>query len=612
MPYLLSDEATERFDTVHFLEYHATSEGSCRRGARRAADRSSPWSPAPDGSPREPGASTRPVSHPTPSQRGSRDATPRGTTLATSDTAGSRPAHLAAFGAIARAANDGLLVATALVAVVFSTIQWSTPGIIGIDGYYHVKIARLMLEQGWRVLFPLDFPWLQLTILNPNEFTDHHLLFHLLLVPFTLIDLRLGAKLAAVVFASTALLVMYQLMAENKVRAPLVWLMIAMASAGPFLYRLSMTRRQSLTVLLLLLAILVAFRGKTRWLLPIGFAFTWLFDGFPLLLGVCGAVFLGRGWEQRRPTWGLLLYPAVGVLLGNLVHPYFPNNILFSYLHMLPKVFQLVGLSQGNDEIRVGNEWYPYAQQFMFDVSWLALLLVPLGFVPILLDARLSRLRRVDGTVVALGLIAVTFFVLYLRSRRWIEAEPVFSTLFCAFAWSRALPDRVIEPLRARLTPARQLAAAVVVALAVLPLLLRSVDQAQEDSRSARDYNRYRNASAWLAANTPAGARVFATDWDDFPELFFWNTHNTYLIGLDPTYMYLYDPPLYLRWRAITRGQVENPSIDIRDRFDSGWVFSDLEHEAFIRFAAADPGMVEVFRDRATVIFAVRGWQPKT
>ena len=61
-----------------------------------------------------------------------------------------------------------------------------------------------------------------------------------------------------------------------------------------------MTRRQSLTVLLLLLAILVAFRGKARWLLPIGFAFTWLFDGFPLLLGVCGAVFLGQWWERRR------------------------------------------------------------------------------------------------------------------------------------------------------------------------------------------------------------------------------------------------------------------------------------------------------------------------
>ena len=90
------------------------------------------------------------------------------------------------------------------------------------------------------------------------------------------------------------------------------------------------------------------------------------------------------------PDWGLIGYPALGVLLGNIVHPYFPDNILFSYLHMLPKVFQLVGLSHTDDEIRVGNEWYPYGQQFMLEVSWLALALVPLGFVPLLLDARPS------------------------------------------------------------------------------------------------------------------------------------------------------------------------------------------------------------------------------
>ena len=80
------------------------------------------------------------------------------------------------------------------------------------------------------------------------------------------------------------------------------------------------------------------------------------------------------------------------------------------------------------------------------------------------------------------------------------------------------------------------------------------------------------------------------------PELFFWNTHNTYLLGLDPTYMYLYDPSLYLQWRAITRGQVDLPGAIIRDVYDSGWVFSDLDHEAFIRKAAADPELQEVYR----------------
>jgi hypothetical protein len=382
-----------------------------------------------------------------------------------------------------------------------------------------------------------------------------------------------------------------------------------MASAGPFLYRISMTRRQSLTVLLLLLTLLMAFRGKIRWLFPIAFAFTWLFDGFPLLIGVCGAVFLGDWWEHKRPNWMLLVYPTAGVILGNVIHPYFPNNILFSYLHMLPKVAQLMGMNVGDDEIKVGNEWYPYSMDFLVQSSWLALALVPLGLVPMLLDVRPKSLRRVDGKVIALGIIAVTFLVLYLKSRRWVEAEPVFATLFCAFAWSRALPERVLAPLQERLTPGRQMIVAILCGLAVLPLLSNAIDSAEGDAGRTSDYSRFRGASYWLAANTPEGARVMSTDWDDFPELFFWNTHNTYIIGLDPTYMYLEHPELYLRWRAIGRGQVDRPSVDIRDRIGAGWVFTDTAHAEFIKRAQADPDLIEVYRDRNAVVYAVNGWQ---
>jgi hypothetical protein len=427
---------------------------------------------------------------------------------------------------------------------------------------------------------------------------------------------------------------MYQLMAENRARTALIWLMLALSSASPFLYRLSMTRRQSLTLLLLLLTLLIAFRGKVRWLLPIGFLFTWLFDGFPLLIGVCGAVFLGMWWQHRRPSWGLLLYPAAGVLLGNIVNPYFPNNLLFSYLHMLPKVFQLVGLSHSEEVIRVGNEWYPYETGYMFESSWLALVMVPLGFLGMAVGLVISVTRRLrneagsrsrvhlianetwqwlrglDGAVIALAIIAVTFLGLYLRSRRWVEAEPAFAILFCAFAWNRCVGDLLVGVLP-RFSLSRQLALGAIVIALIAPSLVNTVDRAQDDARRTRNYTQYRNASLWLADNTPQGARVFATDWDDFPEMFYWNTHNTYLLGLDPTYMYLHDGPLYLRWRSITRGEVENPGAVIRDDFDSGWVFTDVQHEAFLRRAAADPDMVEVYRDRAAVIFAVRGWQAR-
>jgi len=105
-------------------------------------------------------------------------------------------------------------VALALSWLAMVVVQNASPNVIGIDGYYHIKFAWLMRQYGVR----LDFPWLPLTILNPRDFTDHHLLYHLLLVPFTFFDLREGAKLAGLVFGALAVFLTYWLMTRLRVR----------------------------------------------------------------------------------------------------------------------------------------------------------------------------------------------------------------------------------------------------------------------------------------------------------------------------------------------------------------------------------------------------------
>jgi hypothetical protein len=87
--------------------------------------------------------------------------------------------------------------------------------------------------------------------------------------------------------------------------------------------------------------------------------------------------------------------------------------------------------------------------------------------------------------------------------------------------------------------------------------------------------------------------------------LFFYNTHNTYLVGLDPTYMQLYDADLYDRWVEITRGEVESPSAAITGEFGSRYVLTDLLHGEFIQRAEDDPGLVEAYRDEDSVVYQV-------
>src|SRR3712207_7113010 len=89
-------------------------------------------------------------------------------------------------------------------------------------------------------------------------------------------------------------------------------------------------------------------------------------------------------------------------------------------------------------------------------------------------------------------------------------------------------------------------------------------------------YDAYREPALWLAANTPPGSLVFNVEWDDFPQLFFWNSHNVYAFGLDPTYTSIYDLERYRLWRENLAGEGANPSGVMRERVGAGYVFTGV------------------------------------
>jgi hypothetical protein len=50
---------------------------------------------------------------------------------------------------------------------------------------------------------------------------------------------------------------------------------------------------------------------------------------------------------------------------------------------------------------------------------------------------------------------------------------------------------------------------------------------------------------------------------------------------------------------------VEQPSQIIFERFSAHYVHTDLDHKSFLRQAANDPDMIEVYRDGQAVIFEI-------
>ncbi len=123
--------------------------------------------------------------------------------------------------------------------------------------------------------------------------------------------------------------------------------------------------------------------------------------------------------------------------------------------------------------------------------------------------------------------------------------------------------------------------------------------------QDSNPYKMYEGSATWLEKNTPSGSLVFQTDWDDFPRLFFYNTHNTYLAGLDPSYFQISDPQLYDLWVKITNGEIKNLSVIIPQKFGADYIHTDLRHTNFINAAENDPGIKEVFRDNDSIIYQV-------
>ena len=371
-----------------------------------------------------------------------------------------------------------------------------------------------------------------------------------------------------------------------------LWALALLGISDAFLYRMSIARAQSLSLGILALGLTWMLENKYRHLGILAFLFVWMYDAFPLLPVLATIHLLAIAILERRFEYRPLLFIGVGIILWLIVNPYFPDNIVFSFRHMLPKLTEATS-------VRVGNEWYPYDTGQLLENSLPALIAFSSGILALGLAGRKMDTRALTGLLTAL-----LFGLMLFQARRFIEYFPPFALIFAAFAWAPLLADPQPASAISANTRPRSLHA-ILLALFVAVSVFTSLPAARENMRNSKPYDLYADASAWLEENSVAGDLVFQTDWDDFPRLFYYNTHNTYLVGLDPTYMQLYDQESYDLWALITRGEISQPSQFIANHFHARYVHSDLKHGKFIRAAGQDPGLREVYRDDQAVIFEV-------
>ncbi len=225
-------------------------------------------------------------------------------------------------------------------------------------------MAALIRQYGLRV----PFTWLPLSILNQDAFYDHHLLYHVYLSLFAGGSdqaMLVAAKWASVFMPAAAFVAIWWLLRGQQVRYAAIWALGLFAVSEAFLYRMSMPRAQAASLLVLALGLHWLLQRKFVWLIPLGFLYVWLYNAFPLLIVIAVVYAVAAFLTERRIEWKAVIYPGVGIALGLIINPYFPQNITFIVNHLAPKIGEL-GVS-------VGNEWYPYDTWVLIENSGFAL-----------------------------------------------------------------------------------------------------------------------------------------------------------------------------------------------------------------------------------------------
>lgn len=486
-------------------------------------------------------------------------------------------------------------------------------GVPGNDSFYHIRMATLLTEHG----LLQNFPWLKFVYFTGegNAFVNHHYGFQALLVPFVTMadqwgaDELTGAKWAMATFHGLSLMLMNLILRSLGVRWRWAILVIFVFLPFQFFVRQAYIRAIGISLVFMLWITLTLVRQRPRWLVLIIAAYVHVYLGgviyAPLLVGIFVMTSLMGSQDDRSHALKAMLWGALGWAIGLMTHPYAGG--IFEFLQL-----QVFGSGLSPD-IPVGREWKPYEGVWWFGQMAGVLLVV----WATCLVVRLRTGPNLDVRSLSLVVIQFVFLGLTLKARRFIEYWPPFCLLSAA-ALIAPIPVLIEQSLKDRtkwLTAGRWRwltgsAMVMTVLMAMGYVAWSPVWQTiRHTARCKFDLSAVADTMRALQEESKPGDVVFTDDWDIFPIYFYYNTHNHYIVGLDPKFTHQRQPELWQRYVKISRGQVpseitakaglmakgDNPSAtssqrtvkvtldDIVSLFGARFVVTDGDHKKLAR-----------------------------
>lgn len=515
------------------------------------------------------------------------------------------------------------------------------------DGFYHTKMALLIKEQG----LIKDFPWLQFTTYK-DLFVDHHLFYHFLLIPFISLptpknldylsqqlDPLIKTKLATAFFASLVFLTLYWFIKKMKIKFPAIWTLLAFFSP-PFLMRLSLIRAPSISIIIIILGFYLISNKNYFCFSLLCFIYVWTYGAWPLMIIFvslyCLAIAIKKiidyyaklrtenqkyGLEIKilisrffitlfsKSNIKLILSCVIGLTLGLVINPYFPKTFSFYWLQTIKIAF-----ANYHDKIGVGIEWYP------IEFKDFILSNLPIFFIWIIsLSWFVFLIKKQEDVDWFFVLVSCFFFLYTLKAKRNIEYFVPCSILFSALMFKQIKNFFDWQEIKRKLKNCLRGPESVFFFIIGLLFFLcffsvfgfylnagvKNLEKNDEENDAS--FYRLQRAANWISAHASPKEIVFQSNWAIFPPLFYFNSQNYYINGLDQTFMYEKSSELYKDWLNLVtyRLSPEQTAKIIKEKFQASYVLADKRDKNFIKLLKKSPGLKEVYQDNETIIYQI-------
>ena len=460
------------------------------------------------------------------------------------------------------------------------------------DGFYHAKASQL-LQQG---KLSNHFPWSYYSTWK-DGYADQHYVYHWLIVPFNTINVL---SWSVVVFGLVFTLAFYGLLIVLRVVGKPVWIFVVLLGSVDFLFRINLVKANTLSLALLCAIAALAYLWHyckslpARWMLIVCIAlisgvFTWTYGGFVCVPLFLGAYCISASLYKKRIVITPLLASLLGIFLGLVSHPHSSNLLSLMYDQLF-----LTGLGAGS-KVPAGNEWLP------FEISWFIksnILIIVFWVLSLFLTLqKLLGKREFIWEGLWFQIVSCGFLFLALWHRRFIEYWIPFAVVSTAITFTPYLLKLRWQNFWAACKAYWQFQLLVILfllaTLAVVNFNLKHTIAALRNGGSGVEF---KAASQYMAEHSQDGDIIFNTQWDQLPQLFYWNSKDYYIVGLDPTFMYIHNQDLYWKWRTVVDdadqkwGSMVEVKNTMQQDFHARYVFIEKDRNPNLYHDLSQPG----------------------